>query len=90
MMPPIVPGGRNLRAPDQVIRPLSASALRKDRNENSPNIRSDQEPTDIGDQYLNIGWNVLDSISMCQKRSGRYRSTVRRMPLMMRQGNEMR
>ena len=30
-----------------------------------------QEPADIGDQYLNIGWNVLDSISICQKRKGR-------------------
>ena len=46
------------------------SALRNDRKANKPNIRSAQEPIDIGDQYLNIGRYVFDSISMCQKRSG--------------------
>jgi hypothetical protein len=90
IMPPMVPGRPSLRAPAQFRRPLSAKALRKERNENIPKIKSAQEPNDIGDQYLNIGWKVLDSISMCQKRSGRCRSTVKRMPLIRTQGNEIK
>jgi hypothetical protein len=63
-----------------------ASAARK---ENNPKSSSPQEPTDIGTQDLNIGCPVLDSISMCQKRRGRSRSTVRRNPLIRAPMNAM-
>ena len=43
----------------------------------------------MGDQYLNIGRKVFDSINICQKRSGRVRSTVKSSALRITQGNAM-
>src|SRR4051794_23404772 len=88
--PPIVPGSLNRRAVGQFSRPVSESALKKDSNEKIPKMVSAQEPSDIGDQYFNIGLNVFDSSSMCQKRSGRYKSTVKSMPLMITHGKEIK
>jgi len=61
-------------------RPSSASAPTNEAALNAPNSSSAQAPTDMGDQYLNIGQPVFDWISMCQNRSGRPRSTISRMP----------
>ncbi len=54
-MRPTGDGGRNVRSPDQRIRPSSASAARNERNANNPKLASAHEPIDMGDQYLNIG-----------------------------------
>ena len=89
MMRPSIAGGRSSAPADQAKRLSSASAPRNDRKANIPNIKSAQEPTDMGDQYLNIGRKVLDSISICQKRTGRVRSSVNSKPLITMHGNAM-
>ena len=84
-----VPGGLNLCAAGQLRRLSSARAPRKDIKANIPKIKSAQAPTDMGDQYLNIGRKVFDSINICQKRSGLVRSIVKSNPLRITQGNAM-
>src|SRR5687768_17161075 len=78
-----------------------------DKNEQPPKTANPQDPTDIGDQYLNMGacsardqparvmgkpslnaaLAISDLTIMCQKRSGRLRSTISRTPQMMTSGN---
>src|SRR5262245_35789628 len=60
-------------------RPTRPSASRNDTKANTLKIRSAQAPTDIGDQYLKFTPKVRASTSMCQKRIGRPRSSVRRI-----------
>src|SRR5689334_6063194 len=54
------------------------TAPRNETNEKSPKPRSAQEPTDIGDQYLNESPPSLASSSMFVKRSGVPRSAMRK------------
>src|SRR5256714_3723091 len=62
-------------------RPSSAMPPRADRTANRPNKRSPQAPKEMGDHPLNMRAGTLaDWNNMCQKRSGRPRSTVSSPP----------
>src|SRR5260370_9197259 len=63
-------------------RPSSALPPRAARNENPPNNIRPHDPNEIGDHALNMmAGRLADWNSMCQKRSGWPRSTVRSKPL---------
>ena len=67
-----------------------AAASRNETSANTPKIRSTQTPTDIGDQYLKLRLKVRLSIIMCQKRSGRPRSSVSKIGHRARIGRHRR
>jgi len=70
--------------------PHSASVAAKDTNAQALKSRSTHAPFDIGENVLSMGRKVWDCTSMCQKRSGLPRSTVRTSPQTHTTGNAMR
>jgi hypothetical protein len=66
---------RSARQPHSVSRLRATSASTKETKVQNPNTNSSQTPSDIGDQGLMIGVNTSLAMIMCQKRSGRPRST---------------
>src|SRR5882762_4196826 len=88
---PVYPATKNPKIPPRpatsfthtvVARPRRSS--NQERAAHPPNNKTAHAPNEIGDQLLNIRLGKFsDWNSMCQKRSGRPRSSVKRAPEMM-------